>query len=88
MSTQLEEKKKRTGQRLLSHREVMERVQYSDEHIHRLRTDPRYAHLKFPKPIRHGLGRSGRLAWTEASIDAWIEWRAAGGGEASDDEAA
>jgi predicted DNA-binding transcriptional regulator AlpA len=90
VSTHLEEKKRekgRSGQRFLSHQEVQERVKYSDEHIHRLRTDPRYAHLRFPKPIRHGLGKSGRLVWTEEVIDAWIEWRAAGGG-AEEPEAA
>ena len=91
MSTHLEEKKRekgRSGQRLLSHQEVQRRVHYSDEHIHRLRTDPRYAHLKFPTPIRHGLGKSGRLVWTEESIDAWIEWRASGGGQSDEPEAA
>ena len=70
-----------SGKRLLSYRDVQERVLFSDEHIRRLVKAGR-----FPPPVKLGLGKSARVGWPEEEINKWIEERAreAGyGGEAA-----
>ncbi len=66
--------------RLLSHREVQERVCFSDSHIQRLIKAGR-----FPPAIKLGLGKFARLAWPEHEIEEWIADRMAerSGGEAA-----
>ena len=48
--------------------------------VHRWATDPKYAHLGFPKPISLGDNSVGHI---EGEIDKWLETRAAAR-EASD----
>ena len=50
------------------------RVGWHPEHMMKVATDPAYAHLNFPKPVR--LGKNS-VAFVEAEIDAWIESRIA-----------
>ncbi len=42
--------------------------------INRWATDPKYAHMNFPKPVPLGANSVG---FVEAEIDAWLEARAA-----------
>ena len=42
--------------------------------VHRWATDPKYAHLGFPKPIPLGDNSVGHI---EGEIDKWLEARAA-----------
>jgi prophage regulatory protein len=55
--------------RLLSNKEVREKVLYSRAHIARLEADG-----LFPKRVRLGVARVG---WVEAEIDDWITKRIA-----------
>ena len=50
------------------------RVGWHPEHMMKVATDPTYAHLNFPKPVRIG---KNSVAFVEAEIDAWIEARIA-----------
>ncbi len=50
------------------------RVGWHPEHMMKVATDPAYAHLNFPKPVR--LGKNS-VAFIEAEIDAWMESRIA-----------
>ena len=52
------------GMRLLSKRQVREKVLYSPQHIQRLETAG-----KFPKRVRLGQGRVG---WVESEIEEWL----------------
>jgi len=61
-------------QTLLRKLVAAERVGWHPEHMMRVATDPDYAHLDFPKPVR--LGKNS-VAFVEAEIDAWIESRIA-----------
>lgn len=54
--------------KLLSKKQVRERVSYSFAHIDRLEADGR-----FPKRVRLGF----RVAWVEDEIDDWINARIA-----------
>lgn len=42
-------------------------IEYSPRHINRL-----VEQGKFPRPVKQGQGRGGRLAWPENEIDAYI----------------
>ena len=42
--------------------------------IRRWATDPKYAHMKFPKPVELG---ENSVGFVEAELDAWLEARAA-----------
>ncbi len=42
--------------------------------VHRWANDPKYAHMKFPKPMSMG---ENSVGFIEAEIDAWLEARAA-----------
>ena len=46
------------------------RVGWHPEHMMKVATDPDYAHLNFPKPVRMG---ANSVAFVEAEIDAWME---------------
>ena len=50
------------------------RVGWHPEHMMKVATDPAYAHLNFPKPVRTG---KNSVAFVEAGIDDWIEARIA-----------
>ncbi len=50
------------------------RVGWHPEHMMKVATDPAYALLNFPKPVR--LGKNS-VAFIEAEIDAWMESRIA-----------
>lgn len=56
-------------ERLISKRETKERVTYSFAHTARLESEG-----KFPKRVRIG---TGRVAYVESEIDAWIAQRIA-----------
>ena len=56
-------------ERLLSKRDVKDRVTYSFAHTARLESEG-----KFPKRVRLG---TGRVAYVESEIDAWIAERIA-----------
>ena len=55
--------------RLLSKRQLRERVLYSPQHIDRLETAG-----KFPKRVRLGPNRVG---WVESEVDEWLRERIA-----------
>lgn len=59
--------------RLLSKKEVREKVGFSPAHIARMETEPEYAHLGFPKRVRIGF----RVFWVELEIEDWIRQRIA-----------
>ena len=58
--------------RLLSKREVKERVIYSFAHIDRLESDG-----LFPKRVRLGNGPRCRVGWLASEIEEWLEVRIA-----------
>ena len=51
-----------------------ERVGWHPEHMMTVATDPDYAHLNFPKPVR--LGKNS-VAFIEAEIETWMDARIA-----------
>ena len=50
------------------------RVGWHAEHMMKVATDPKYAHVKFPNPVRVG---KNTVAFVESEIDAWMEQRVA-----------
>lgn len=54
-----------SAMRLLSKRQVREKVLYSPQHIDRLEKEG-----KFPKRVRLGPSRVG---WVESEVDEWLE---------------
>ncbi len=61
-------------QTLLRKLVAAERVGWHPEHMMKVATDPAYAHLNFPKPVRMS---ANSVAFVESEIDAWIEARIA-----------
>ncbi len=61
-------------QRFLRKLVTAERVGWHPEHMMTVATDPEYAHLNFPKPVRTG---KNSVVFVEAEIDAWMEARIA-----------
>ncbi len=61
-------------QRFLRKLVTAERVGWHPEHMMKVATDPEYAHLNFPKPVRTG---KNSVVFVEAEIDAWMEARIA-----------
>jgi len=57
--------------KLLSKKEVRNRVGISPAHIARMETQPEYAHLGFPRRVRVGF----RVFWLEDEIDDFIRRR-------------
>ena len=62
-----------TGDSLISIADVQQRSNHSRTAVWRYSTDPKLAHLKFPKPIR--IGR--RTLFSAREIDQWIADRLA-----------
>lgn len=60
--------------RFIRAKEVSRRVGYHQVHVKRLASDPAYAHIGFPKPVR--IGDNG-VAWVEDEIEAWQKARIA-----------
>ena len=60
--------------RLIQVGEVSAMTSMSRTQIHRLCSDPKYAHLKFPAPMRIG---TQRMAWSLPAIRQWITDRVA-----------
>lgn len=58
--------------RILTKREVAEKISYHPESIGRLE-----ASAGFPRRLRLGPGKHGRVGWIESEVDDWILWRAA-----------
>ena len=58
--------------RIISSREVCEIIPYSLMHIGRLERAG-----KFPRRLRLGPGRTGRVGWRLSEVEQWIEERAA-----------
>ena len=56
--------------RLISKKEVRQRVLYSPAHIQRLEDDGR-----FPKRVRLGNGPRSRVGWVEQEIEDWLRER-------------
>ena len=54
--------------RLLTKKQVCEKIGYSRAHLDRLVNDPDYAHWCFPKPI----ALLSKRLWDEREVDAWI----------------
>ena len=48
------------------------RVGWHPEHMMKVATDPDYAHLNFPKPVRMG---ANSVAFVESEVDDWIQAR-------------
>ena len=59
--------------KLLSKKEVRQRVGLSFAHLARMETEPEYAKLGFPKRVRIGF----RVFWVEEEIDDFIQRRIA-----------
>lgn len=59
---------KESVMRLLTMKQVCERVGFCRTHVNRFRTDEAYSHLGFPKPVRIGF----KVLWSEGEIDDWI----------------
>lgn len=55
--------------KLLTMKAVCAKVGFSRAHIDRFRSDPEYAHVQFPKPVRVGF----KVLWSEDEIDNWIK---------------
>ena len=60
--------------RIIRTKEVALRVGYHPVHIKRIASDPRYAHMEFPRPVRIG---DNSVGFVESEIDAWIAARIA-----------
>jgi len=58
--------------KLISKKQVCEKLSLSRAQIDRYTNDPSYRHIGFPKPVRLG---QGRVAWVESEIDDWIAKR-------------
>ncbi len=54
--------------RLLTMKQVCEKVGFSRTQINRFRHDEKYAHVAFPRPIVQGI----KVLWSEDEIDDWI----------------
>lgn len=54
--------------KLLTKKMVASKIGFSLAHLDRLRIDPAYGHLGFPKPVRIGY----KVLWSEAEVDDWI----------------
>ena len=50
--------------------DTADKLGWHPEHLMKVATDPTYAHLNFPQPVR--LGKNS-VAFVEAEIDAWME---------------
>ncbi len=50
------------------------KVGWHPEHMMKVATDPAYAHLNFPKPVRIG---KNSVAFVEDELDAWMKARIA-----------
>ena len=55
--------------KLLTKKQVCEKIGFSRAHVDRLTHDEKYAHLGFPKPTHVGF----KVLWSEAEVDEWIE---------------
>lgn len=55
--------------RLLTKKQVCDKVGVSRAYVDRLTNDRDYARYGFPKPTRIGF----RVLWSEAEVHAWIE---------------
>ncbi len=54
--------------RLLTKKQVCEKIGFSRAHVDRLRNDEKYADLAFPKPVRIGF----KVLWCETEVENWI----------------
>jgi predicted DNA-binding transcriptional regulator AlpA len=54
--------------RLLTKRDVCQKIGFSRAHVDRLTNDEDYAKFAFPKPTRIGY----KVLWSETEVDAWI----------------
>lgn len=54
--------------KLLTMKQVCAKVGFSRAHINRFRSDPEYAFVGFPRPVRIGL----KVLWSEDEVDDWI----------------
>ncbi len=54
--------------RLLSKKDVRERVGFSFAHIDRMEKEPEYAHLRFPRRVQIGF----RVFWPDEEIEDFI----------------
>ena len=55
--------------KLLSKKQVRERVGFSFAHIQRMTSDPEYARFRFPRPCHIGF----RVFWVEQEIEDWLQ---------------
>lgn len=53
--------------KFLGKKELLEIVPYSMSHIYRLERQSR-----FPKRVKIGTGRGGRVAWVESEVQSWM----------------
>lgn len=54
--------------KLLTMKQVCQKIGFSRAHIDRFRSDPRYRSVQFPKPVQIGF----KVLWSEDELDAWI----------------